>query len=103
MTGNLQSFSRSAWIAPIDPLPLKLNYRQPSSSRIELIDRATNPPTMTMWSSPEAEHLRLGDLLFAFMVASSPLMNTPPSFSRISNLARASRAGASSTSPEATL
>ena len=34
---------------------------------------------------------------------SSPLMYTPPFFSSISNLAKGSRAGASSTSPEATL
>ena len=78
----VKSCSRRACTAPIAPLP---------------------PPTTTTFSWPWGLHLVLTDLLFALIVLSSPLMYTPPSFSTISNLAKGSRAGASSTSPEATL
>ena len=61
------------------------------------------PPTMTTCSCPLGEHLMFFFALFALIVASSPLMYTAPSFCTISNLARGSSAGASSTSPVDTL
>ena len=99
VTADLQPFSRKACITPIAPLPL--DVRRISQLMHGHVDFGiANPPTITMFSCPSAEHFRFGNLLLALMVASSPVMNTAPSFSVMSNLANGSSAGASSTSPE---
>jgi hypothetical protein len=65
--------------------------------------RYTYPPITKTFSSLTDEHLRFKNLRFAFNVSSSVLTYTAPSRSNTSYFEIGSSAGASSTSPVATL